>query len=611
MKKTIVIFVDSQSELQWALDYFYTNSQHNVVILTPHFSLREQLKKNGIPADNYFLKEYAKADFYRKPFQKIVAESEKYIHILRKLTHHIQIGSMPYFETLVITLEIEFSTLLFAYYYLRYIKKKYNPSFFYVSREAYEGLTRLDETKNILPHLYKVFFLEKKNLGLFTPKKEKKTVTFNYPFIYLVIRKIPYLLYNFIYRWFRSKKNKQQTDILLFSAGLNLYYYHNVIPQLEKKYSLQIVTGLQPPEDEYLLHRHGIHFVPLTSFWEKEDAIVYQKLFSRAKKELAVCIRDLKHQYVIKKFPSEMANAIVARFSKVAQSYLAKHVKNILLAQKAVANCTPRVMITTHDPGPSAIPFVFEAKKRNIKSIVLLHGWNDIILGQNYYSDLLIGWGPFVSTWFVNLLNKKKHTLLPGGFPLLDDVVSLTKPDTYFSIPEKPIFGLLLTMYPLPTYFQDLFLEEIFNEAQKNKFQGEFWIRVHRGQDVSRWKSFSQKYTFSIKFDPVADIVSFVQQSDIILGWDTTALYYPMLFRKPLFYTTPLWGEGITPVKEFNAAWIPRSARDVFSQIEALKKNPNLVKNLHAGQKRMLKEVAGVEKEPIAKKITKSLGRFM
>ena len=65
---------------------------------------------------------------------------------------------------------------------------------------------------------------------------------------------------------------------------------------------------------------------------------------------------------------------------------------------------------------------------------------------------------------------------------------------------------------------------------------------------------------------------------------------------KPLFYTTPLWGEGVTPIKKYKAAWIPEKAADVFTQLKKVHNNPGLIQKLQFHQKRFLKDVVGFTK---------------
>ena len=614
MKSVVVIFANSVSEIEWAIAYNQHNPHQDVKIITPHFTLREKLEAAGLPANNYFLKEYFHSNFYIDDFQKLISVSKKIVERLKLLGKHILIENTIYLDLLYITLEMEFTAILSSYNYLQCIRKKWNPSIFYISQDTGKGLVGWDGKEFVTPYLYKEFFLTKAELKLFSPAK-KFSITFPTLLpLNLYIKKCIYALRNTVYRQSLNKQGKQRkVDLLLFSAGLHLYYYHKVFPKLNQDYCIQIVAGSQSPEDEYLLHTTGIKFVPLQSFWSSIEEKKKEQRTSFIYQQLDKFIALLKKKSRLSEFiSSEVEKSIIFRLEQVVKSYLQKNVKNTLLAKKAISYFNPRFVITTHDPGPSAVPFVFEAKKKDKKTLVLLHGWNDLTLGADHYSDFLIAWGSYTVSWFQRVLKKKKSKVFSGGFPLLDDIskqensVKTQKP-----LPESIIFSLLLTLYPLHTYFQSFFLEELFDEAEKNHFTGQFWIRVHRGQSVPELRILAQKYSFHIEISPIESLIEFVQKSDIVLSWDTTALYYPMMFHKPLFYTTPLWGEGITPVKEYNAAWIPHSAKDVFRVLNDLKRDPSLLESLQDGQKRMLREVAGVGKGEISEKIANALRRII
>ncbi len=138
------------------------------------------------------------------------------------------------------------------------------------------------------------------------------------------------------------------------------------------------------------------------------------------------------------------------------------------------------------------------------------------------------------------------------------------------------------------------FLFDIFEEFSNRNLNIELWFRTHPGQSLDGIDDLITYYHLKVNVNGVMSTEEFIENSDILVSWDTTAIIWAMIFGKPLFYTNPWWGEGYFPVRQYKAGWIATSAKELVSDIIRLIQNPSRANRLRVGQKKFLEDVVGV-----------------
>ena len=88
--------------------------------------------------------------------------------------------------------------------------------------------------------------------------------------------------------------------------------------------------------------------------------------------------------------------------------------------------------------------------------------------------------------------------------------------------------------------------------------------------------------------------MEFIKKCDIIYSWDTTAILWALIYKKPLFYSSPWGGEGFIPIKQFNVGWVPRNAADFVNYLKEYLQHPEKSKELLAKQTKFFKYTLGV-----------------
>lgn len=618
----VVILTITPAETQWAIDYLQKNRHQDIRILTPQATNQQMLASVGIYPFAYFDNPILTRDYYAQPLAKMISQAQTMYRDIKPAFKTICLEKIPLFDLLQIGLETEITTFIFAYKYLSTLEKTWQPDIYYLSSSLKHSLSGWSPHDFPLATFAGKYLLPKRRIRLYIPDPVRKSFsdttgknTNTIKSIGSILEQGKYLITNRLHSLFYSYQQSHPIEILIFSAGFNLAYYRYLLPMLLSHHSIQIVTGDQSLEHEYLLHRLRIPFIQLTKFWTKHDELKAQGLHVRLKVKINQVIAQLKiNQPSIEKWPPPIKNAVVDTMQLVIHKNLLKQIKQVILAEKVVGQIKPQMIITTHDPAPSALPFVLAAKKRRIKTTVLLHGWNDISLGVDHRSDRIIVWGNYIKKWYIKKLHKGKNTVIVAGFPHLDDMwphAFWKQAESSPFLPPQLVFGLLLTLYPPNTYPQSLFLTQLFEAAKEANFVGEFWLRTHSGQEASEIYPLGHYFGYNVKLNHIKSLEEFVMKCDVVLSWDTTAIYWPMILGKPLFYTTPLWGEGITPVREFKAAWLPKNSKDVFTMINKLRDKPERIKQLHYGQKKILKEVVGFYDDRASERTRKAIEQLL
>jgi hypothetical protein len=599
MKKNVVFFCFSKQDTLFALSFQNQHPHILVLILAPTIDAQLELQSRGLNWNSYYSTGHFSQDFYNKGLFKKERIAKSYT---QQILTHLSID-LPEYEVYLKTfanwLEIEYIEILDSYLFFKSIVKKWQPSDFYLNQEYQNVSTSLYAADMVQAGIICNYFVKRKQVHFFSANSIKTDLLLEFK------NKIPDATYlkNILQIYIIKARNllkinfnkKTEANILIFSGGRNLYFYHELIRLLEKmQMRVHIATSNNSIADELLLRTHNIAFTPISS---QESSIGEKEIldYEEFSNKINANISKSAFSFCANK---KLRDALSVRTKSILINKIEDVVRQYEVAKKIVIQVKPKLLITTHDPSPSAMPFVLQAQKQNIRTLVLMHGWQDTILGVDHQSTYIAVWGPFIKKWYGKKLKKSSKSIYAVGYPFLDPVYR-SKESFWqnkvlkYKSTGKTCIGLLLTMY-LPTFsLQSLFLNDLFKELKLRTSQYSLSIRLHPGQSAEEIEKLAKFYNIQINFNQNISLEDFLINSDVVFSWDTTALIWAMIYGKPLFYCAPNWSIGITPVKEFGAAWLPTSAQNLFDLLNNLEKTPTLLTQIQKGQKKFLKEVVG------------------
>lgn len=609
-KRYTVIFCFIKKEVEFAIQYKNSHSKEVTLIIAGSLETHVHLLKKGIsPFTAHEILYSQKQSYYKTYVKRYYLDSTKVFELFKKHLSDLEFLHVNLVEVMQLLLEPEFVDVLHAYDVFTKIEKDLTPDQYLFPRYLKTGLCGWDTTFLTSAALIADFFC---------PKEKKRYYdTYNSNFFSLSFPKLltqffrsPYKLFRYLYVLFARSKDAiflrpthKTTDILLFSAGSNLYYYHNLFALWENQKQppkYEIVTGSQSIEDEYKLRMANISFIPLETYKKKEmdDQIIQKvKVYEKQVASLSLTkFRDISS----KEISHECKDAYIFKAKLVLEKYGKKFIRQIALTSEVFTLITTKLTITTHDPSPTALPFVFMSRRKNIKTLVLLHGLHAFNFGSDHKSDYVASWGPWFTIGYSKYLHRKTNTVFPVGFPYLDELFQKyilkrkqkKQPSDLFHHPIR--LGFLLTLYQNDQFATCKFLIDIFALIQKNQLPIEIWIRTHAGQKIEKVKELAKYYSIPCRYNESITLDEFVTEADILYACDTTAILWPMLYQKPLFYSTPWWGGGDIPVGNYKAAWIPSSAMDFVKELQKLIVDPQRAQIIFPGQKRFLTKILGV-----------------
>ncbi len=310
-------------------------------------------------------------------------------------------------------------------------------------------------------------------------------------------------------------------DILVFSNGLHLASYASLFKSLSQHTKVHVATSRQDFLDafylsQYHLYPHSINFTQV-----KIDQPTLHQLQNQLSK-----ISYPKHKY------SSIINQCL---KQIAASFLPKFFYQYSQAQKIINQINPSLLITTHDPGPSATAFVMVAKQRQIPTLVLLHGIPSD--GWYFFSDQLLLWGKRTKAFLKQLI--PAHKLILGTQPIFYDY------QQYFLHHHRlssriPQIGIILSRYGLNQSYEITYLRSLISEISKLIPNAHFLIRLHPGQYLDT--------NLEVNFSFGQTIEEFTSSCDIIITQTSTAALIAALSSCPVIYfpeNFPLINNGI------------------------------------------------------------------
>lgn len=590
---TSVIFVFTRQEAIWAAEYYKNHPQEKTVVIAPNYTTQKILADNCIPADEYYQTGFFE-NYFTSRLQRLIDKEKRFLKLMIAHFAGVKISNTELLRILTVVLEQDFLYIIFAFEYLKSLERKWKPNKYYISKKEKFTYIGASATTFVIAALAKEYFIDKEKIYLYSTSKGVAKIYLDKRLTRKIIglkKSVYYKLLNLPYLVKRKLfVNDSSKSILLFSAGMNLDYYSQVLnkPILQNK--TQIITSIQSQKDEWSLNKHKINFIPLS--WFRQRQLNELKRSTQKKMQSKIYkISKSRQKPKIEGFTEKLNQALFESTRIITSRYLEKSIQQTLLANKVISIFDPKLVITTHDPGPSAVPFVYEAKALGKKTLVLCHGYCYTNFSMNHYSDNIIVYSKSIKNFYINKMNTAKNSIYTCGFPYADYLFTGKIIATQRININK--IGFLLTKYLYDSSLDYLFFKQIFSIARELDLKYDFLIRTHPGYGIDDINDVGNDYGFKVANNPMISLEEFVLKCDILVSANTTAMFWPMAYSKPLFYTTPLWQNDFPLVEKLHAAWIPKNARDMFLTIQEIQHNRQKILELNTGQKRFLKEVLG------------------
>lgn len=424
------------------------------------------------------------------------------------------------------------------------------------------------------------------------PQPRRYLIQFFYELVTLFLNHPDVVSRFLIHRFLPRSYSNSPADILIFSNGLHLASYASLIPILHRHHSVRVVTDRQSPLDAFYLSQYHLFPQPLTPTVSPKDHI-WLKL-NRKVRHLPVSLPPQLHlpSWItapkLKALFGECLDAIRVDF---LPTFLAKYYR----ASQVVAHTQPKLLITTHDPGPSAIAFVLAAKKQGIATLVLLHGVPS--QGMFFFSDYLLMWGPLIRK-FIASQGIPEAKLIPGGqpiFPTYQRYFRKNRPKL-----KTPTIGIILSGYGANQSHQVKYVTSLLKKLVLLKSPPKIILRLHPGQYLDN--------IGPAQLDLGSTIEEFIANCSIIISQTSTAVLIAALSNRPLIYFPalhPLVPQGV--LWHYRAFGAVNSSAAAAKKVHRLLTEPKYQDQYLGRQRRQVQKYTG----PLNKTLSQDLARVI
>lgn len=324
----------------------------------------------------------------------------------------------------------------------------------------------------------------------------------------------PPITWQMLTRRYVRKHLPSKSRILVFSNGLNLASYHSVFSALSPKTSLVLLTSKQRWLDKFYLSKYQLETFPLdinavpASDWQP----IHQQILSQVK------------FYTAPKF--KYFALIDREFRRLTMDWLPNFLKLFILARNSINQINPKLVITTHDPGPSALAFVLAAQKKRIRTLVLLNGCPSE--DHFFFSDRQIVWGPLTKKYLISRGISPQRLIL-GGWPILFDYQQFFNHHPLRATGQINI-GILASGYGHNESHQVKYFKQLLPQLAKVDNLNLITIRTHAGQIIDI------QSLLKLKINQPLTLEEFIAQNNIIITQNSTAALAALVACKPTIY---------------------------------------------------------------------------
>lgn len=348
------------------------------------------------------------------------------------------------------------------------------------------------------------------------------------------------------------RSSPTQAAVLIFSNGLNLASYHRVVRTLADRTSVKIITDKQSWLDKLYLAKYGIRGSQLSKYIPNLQPNVDSQIKLKSFKSVPWFISAPS----LKQLIHDTALRIIKRSSH-------KILLKFATAQQLIRQCQPKLVITTHDPGPSGLSFVTAAQDQGINTAVLLHGAPSHI--HFFYSDYQFIWGKLMRRWLIKTGLSPRQLKL-GGCPIYIDY------QRYFSRhqskPPLPTIGILTTGDGRYEWYQALYFYDLFRSLRSFSHH-RLLVRTHGMQYLSAVVQLARHFGLHVTLNPPLHLEEFVVQCDLVISQNSTAALVPLLAHKPTILVDPWFpflDEGL--IKSSPAFFKPKNVQQLVQIIK-------------------------------------------
>lgn len=606
IKKSVVIIADSYPTASWAVNYCRKHKSKNVKILGLSFSAQVCLKENNLSPFNFFsvakFPEEISFSYHREVNKKSYSAQAR--RLLDDLIENcekakIEYNNYPIIKILELYFFSSFIDILRAHQAVENMVKKWHPDQYFLPKNHKSPLQKYLESQKSEKRKI-IFYEEEKNLYKEIVSKIKSDLNFFIERIIPLIKVVSKITNLKIKKLFHIRNEK--IEIIFHSFGENLSFYNSFFKLINKKKLLSkflIISNKQTLKTLEKLDLNTLNFQSSNKLVRQRQKLVIE---NEAKKILRVINKEsnkLKNKLWVKR-PKKLKEMLFRSFEEITKNNLEKIIKELYIAEKSLKKLRPKLLITTSDPGPYALSYVYPAEKLGIKTLVLLHGLFVDVEKTKSKSKYYGVWGSLTKKWFVKNINKNPNQLFEIGFPLFDNYFQKNKAfwqenRSTQKIKTPVTIGLILS--PLthipPDPYIGRFLLEIFSQFDKYYKNYQFIIRAHPYHKINDLERIKKPYKLKISDKTYESIECFLKESDIVLSLNTTAILWPLLYGKSLIHTTVFWGKGIFPTDYFKAAWQVDNSQSLFELVEKIRRSKKFAYSKRAGQQRFLNEVLG------------------
>lgn len=595
--KIALIFVLSKEDVNWATKYLSNHKNEKVKILAPTIESQLELLKRDLPSLDFFKitpqASYLIANDYMNQFSENGLVKETAVKMTKILNYfkreRLTLLGYKLEDLLIYALFRNCANFVYAQKIFKKIIIQKPDKIYFPHIIIKDGLNFQNNLQYLLINLaelckiriqtnfYQTISLKDilNTFIVFTDNKIRKFLS-----------AIKQLLLIFNIEIIKNLKTEdrldnKQLDFLFYSGGLILRYYYNFFSIVKNGLNFRVITYKQSLEDRLLAYKNKLPLLFINSKNTKPNKLSISNIITT--------MSDYGNYLSIEE------RILGKNIIKYLKGTLPKLVQNIVEAQRVFAYTKPSLFISTHDPSSQSLTYILLAQKFNILTLSLQHGLAMHPLEWNFKGDLIACWGKIGESFIQshNPFNNKKIVIT--GFPKIDELLIKTRQAKKQTNLQKQSLNLsiILTIYTPFEEHTTKFLHELYSSLNKIFQPVEVSIRFHAGQNIEDCKRLAEFYKIPTIVNSKISLDQFIQNSDVVICWDTTAIIWAMLYQKPLFHTSPLWGKGIYPTSKYKAAWIPQNAEDLVNKINQLVDNFSIVREIIPGQKKFLEDFAG------------------
>jgi hypothetical protein len=346
----------------------------------------------------------------------------------------------------------------------------------------------------------------------------------------LLLARHPLVTARAFYYWLRPL-GLSQARIAIFSNGLHLASYHSLIERLNIHHSLAVITDPPALLDRFYLAQYRLRVTPVKLKVTHPENTIVAKLRHRLKDLAQV---EPPPRSLPPWCPQTAWKALLKEeLERISGPWLDNTLAKFTSASRILTRVNPHLLITTHEPGPTATAFWLAAKQRHLHTLVLLHGSPS--KNHIFFSDREFVWGPWLKKYLV-LHRVPAHRLVVGGQPIFFDYQQFFKGVGALPAIYPPKIGILISGYGANEPHQLGYFLDLLPDLAKYIPAAEIIIRTHPQQYLDGIEDFSRQIGLNLKVNPAQTVEEFIASCQVVITQTSTAALIAGLSNRPVVY---------------------------------------------------------------------------